>query len=154
MSAQFEYAPPVNPNAPEDSLEARAPYIDNGTEQIDAERYYSREFMAREWLQHWTRAGLSAGPRGDLEYLRLLEEYGSALSRRADTLTDEMQPVIEQRREAAARYTAARRDADILERLRDRRVAHHAKQRARDEQHALDEIAMHLHRRRSEDGTV
>lgn len=96
----------------------------------------------------------AAGPRDDLEYLRLLEEYGSALSRRSDTLSHEMQPVIEQRREAAARYTAARRDADILERLRDRRVAHHAKQRARDEQHALDEIAMHLHRRRSEDGSL
>ena len=67
MSAQFEYTPPVNPDAPADSLEARAPYIDNGTAQIDAERYYSPEFMAREWRQLWTRAWLIAGPRGDLQ---------------------------------------------------------------------------------------
>ena len=57
MSAQFEYTPPVNPDAPEDSLEHRAPYIDHGTDRVDAERYYSREFMEREWEQLWTGSG-------------------------------------------------------------------------------------------------
>ena len=66
MSAQFEYTPPVNPDAPEDSLEARAPYIDNGIGQIDAERYYSKAFMDTEWERLWTRAWLIAGPRSDL----------------------------------------------------------------------------------------
>ena len=67
MSAQFEYTPPVNPDAPEDSLEARAPYIDNGTGQVDAERYFSRGFMDREWERLWTRVWLIAGPRSDLQ---------------------------------------------------------------------------------------
>ncbi len=67
MSAEFEYTPPVNPDAPDDSLEARTPYIDNGIERIDAERYYSRDFMRKEWEQLWTRVWLIAGPRSDLE---------------------------------------------------------------------------------------
>ena len=96
----------------------------------------------------------AAGPRDEIEFLRLTEAYGVALACRADQLRQEMQPVVEARRAAAERYTAARRDADVLERVRDRRLAHHAKQRARDGRHALDEIAMYLHRARSDDGSL
>ena len=96
----------------------------------------------------------AAGPRDDIEFLRLTEAYGVALSYRADALGREMQPIVEARRAAAERYTAARRDADVLERMRDRRLAHHAKQCARDRRHALDEIAMYLHRTRSDDGSL
>ncbi|MEM7502979.1 MAG: aromatic ring-hydroxylating dioxygenase subunit alpha [Pseudomonadota bacterium] len=66
MSAQFEYTGPVNPEAPEDSLEARTPYIDHGTDRIDAARYYDRGVVEKEWQQLWTRAWLLAGPRSDL----------------------------------------------------------------------------------------
>lgn len=66
MSAQFEYVAPVNPDAPTDSLEARAPYIDHGTDRIDPSRYYDKDFMAQEWERLWTRVWLIAGPRCDL----------------------------------------------------------------------------------------
>ena len=66
MSAKFEFAPLVNPEAPLESLEAPAPQIDHGTGRIDPERYYSKEFMEREWEQLWTRVWLIAGPRSDL----------------------------------------------------------------------------------------
>jgi phenylpropionate dioxygenase-like ring-hydroxylating dioxygenase large terminal subunit len=66
MSAQFEYTSPVNPDAPEDSLEHRAPYIDHGTDRVDSERYYSRDVMDQEWERLWTRVWLIAGPRSDL----------------------------------------------------------------------------------------
>ncbi len=68
MAAKFEYTPPVNPDAPEDSLEHRSAHdVDLGTGRVDAERYYSREFMQKEWEQLWTRVWLIAGPRSDLE---------------------------------------------------------------------------------------
>lgn len=67
MAARFDYTAPVNPQAPDASLEAKVPYLDHGVERIDPERYYSREWMHREWHQLWTRAWLIAGPRSDLE---------------------------------------------------------------------------------------
>ena len=67
MAAKFEYTAPVNPGAPGDSLEARAPYIDHGTGRVNPDRYYSAEWMAREWDQLWTKTWLIAGPRSDLE---------------------------------------------------------------------------------------
>lgn len=67
MAAKFEYTDPVNPDAPEDSLEAKTPYIDHGVGRVDASRYYDSEWMAREWDQLWTKTWLIAGPRCDLE---------------------------------------------------------------------------------------
>jgi hypothetical protein len=56
----------VNPEAPEGSLEAKVPYVDNGTAQIDAERFYAPEWMAREWDRLWTRVWLVAGVVSDV----------------------------------------------------------------------------------------
>ena len=67
MAAKFEYTAPVNPDAPEDSLEAKAPYIDHGVGRVEPQRYYDRDWMHKEWEQLWTRAWLIAGPRCDLE---------------------------------------------------------------------------------------
>ncbi len=68
MAAKFEYTSPVNPDAPKDSLEHRSDYNDTdlGTGRVDAERYYTKEFMQKEWDQLWTRVWLIAGPRSDL----------------------------------------------------------------------------------------
>ncbi len=67
MAAKFDYTDPVNPDAPEDSLEAKTPYIDHGVGRIGPERYFDKDWMAREWEQLWTKTWLIAGPRSDLE---------------------------------------------------------------------------------------
>lgn len=60
MAHKFEYDPVVNPEAPADSLEQKAPPIDNGTQRVDPGRYYSSEFMELEWTRLWPRVWLIA----------------------------------------------------------------------------------------------
>ena len=48
------------------SLEAKRPYVDNGTARPDPARYYSREFMQQEWQRLWPRVWLLAGVTSDL----------------------------------------------------------------------------------------
>jgi len=45
----------INPDAPEDSYEAKAPYIDNGTAPISPERYYSQDYMEKERTHLWAK---------------------------------------------------------------------------------------------------
>ena len=66
MAYDYRVGIQVNPNAPKDSLEAKQPYVDNGTGVVDPSRYYSREFMAREWQHLWSKAWLIAGVAADL----------------------------------------------------------------------------------------
>ncbi len=51
---------PVNPDAPTDSHEAKAPFVDNGAAPISPERYYSRDWMEKErsylWAKVWNWA--------------------------------------------------------------------------------------------------
>ena len=56
----------VNPAAPASSLEARQPYIDNGTGSYDKDRYFTREFMQREWERLWPHVWLIAGVSSDV----------------------------------------------------------------------------------------
>jgi phenylpropionate dioxygenase-like ring-hydroxylating dioxygenase large terminal subunit len=56
----------VNSAAPSDSLESKVPYVDNGTERVSSERYYSPEWMAREWERLWPRVWLIAGVVSDV----------------------------------------------------------------------------------------
>ncbi len=56
----------VNETASPHSLEAKVPYIDNGTRQLDAARYYSPARMEQEWERIWTRTWLIAGVVTDL----------------------------------------------------------------------------------------
>jgi carnitine monooxygenase subunit len=64
----FDYKRPaiVNPDAPADSLEAKRPAVDNGLGVLDAARYYSREFMEKEWKHLWPRVWLLAGVTSDI----------------------------------------------------------------------------------------
>ena len=62
MSYDFQ----VNPAAPPDSLEARQTPIDNGLEIPDPTRYFSEEFMRKEWTHLWPRAWLLAGVTADV----------------------------------------------------------------------------------------
>ena len=65
-SNKYIKGPKVNPEAKKDALEAKQPYIDNGTSRITPERYYSKEFMETEWENLWSKAWLIAGPTSDL----------------------------------------------------------------------------------------
>ncbi len=56
----------INPDAPDTSLEAKVPYVDNGTERVDPKRYYDKAFMDREWSQLWTRVWQIAGVESDI----------------------------------------------------------------------------------------
>ncbi len=56
----------INPDAPLESLERKQPDVDNGTTIVDKTRYYSREFMAREFDQLWPKAWLLAGLASDI----------------------------------------------------------------------------------------
>ena len=66
MAYNFREGWAVNPEAPADSLEAKVPYVDNGTARIDSERFYSRERMTLEWDRLWTRVWLIAGVVSDV----------------------------------------------------------------------------------------
>ncbi|MDJ0656412.1 MAG: aromatic ring-hydroxylating dioxygenase subunit alpha [Xanthomonadales bacterium] len=56
----------INPDAPEDSLESKVPYVDNGTERFDPRRYYCKDFMQQEWEHLWTRVWQIAGVESDI----------------------------------------------------------------------------------------
>ncbi len=56
----------INPDAAAGDLEAKQPFIDNGLDVLDPSRYYSPEFMTREWEKLWTRTWLIAGIESDI----------------------------------------------------------------------------------------
>ena len=56
----------IDPHAGPDSLEAKQPYIDNGTGRIPNEPYYDPAFMDVEWDRLWTRVWLIAAVESDL----------------------------------------------------------------------------------------
>lgn len=65
MKFDYEQGIVVNPLAPADSLEAKQPYIDNGTGVRGKDCYFSREAMQQEWERLWPRAWLIAGVSSD-----------------------------------------------------------------------------------------
>ena len=56
----------INPDAPDDSLEAKQPHVDNGSECYDKSGYFSHPYMQREWEKLWTKSWLIAGVESDL----------------------------------------------------------------------------------------
>jgi phenylpropionate dioxygenase-like ring-hydroxylating dioxygenase large terminal subunit len=56
----------VNPGAPPESLEAKQPSIDHGTERYSKEGYFDKDYMALEWDRMWTDSWLIAGVVSDL----------------------------------------------------------------------------------------
>jgi len=57
---------PLDLGAPAGSLEGRSVPIDNGLDVIDPARYYSREFMHKEWQTLWPRVWLLAAVTADI----------------------------------------------------------------------------------------
>ncbi|MDE2304196.1 MAG: aromatic ring-hydroxylating dioxygenase subunit alpha [Gammaproteobacteria bacterium] len=66
MSVNYKVEWPMTLNAPADSLEAKQPPVDNGVDVPDPSRYYSREFMQKEWERLWPRVWLLAGVTPDI----------------------------------------------------------------------------------------
>lgn len=66
MAYNFKMDPVINPEAPEDSLERKQPYVDNGTARFDPDRYYSKSFMDAEWDHLWTHVWQIAGVESDI----------------------------------------------------------------------------------------
>ena len=56
----------INPDAPDESLEAKQPHVDNGTECYDKSGYFSHPYMQTEWEKLWTKSWLIAGVESDL----------------------------------------------------------------------------------------
>ena len=56
----------IDPHAGPDSLEAKQPYVDNGTGRVPNEPYFERDWMDKEWDRLWTRVWLIAAVESDL----------------------------------------------------------------------------------------
>ncbi len=68
MPDGFKAQWPMTLNAPQDSLEAKRPRpADIGLDVPDPSRYYSREFMEKEWSLLWPRVWLLAGVTPDIK---------------------------------------------------------------------------------------
>jgi phenylpropionate dioxygenase-like ring-hydroxylating dioxygenase large terminal subunit len=59
---------PVNPDAPADSHEAKAPFIDNGSGPISKERYYCADWMEQERTRLWAKVWNWAGRAEDIPH--------------------------------------------------------------------------------------
>jgi carnitine monooxygenase subunit len=66
MAVNYQVEWPMSLKAPTESLEAKQPDIDNGLDVPDPARYYSREYMEREWRRLWPRVWLLAGVASDI----------------------------------------------------------------------------------------
>lgn len=67
MNSQTIPVAVINPDAPAESLEAKQPDIDNGTEIYAKDGYFSAEQMEREWDKVWSESWLIAGVSTDLQ---------------------------------------------------------------------------------------
>ena len=65
MAINYKVEWPMSLAAPEGSLEAKQPPVDNGLDVPDPARYSSREFMQLEWERLWPRVWLLAGVTSD-----------------------------------------------------------------------------------------
>ncbi len=50
----------IDPEAEPDALEAKQPFVDNGSGSVDPRRFYDPDAMAAEWDRLWTRTWLIA----------------------------------------------------------------------------------------------
>ncbi len=64
----LDYLNPIvlNPSAAAGALDAKRPTVNNGLDVLDPSRYYSREFMQKEWTHLWPRVWLLVGVTPDI----------------------------------------------------------------------------------------
>lgn len=104
------------------------------------------------------REALTTRPYGvsgaDITWRIAQAEYADGLVHRRERLETELDAYEKKRAEAADRYRIAKRNADILARLRDRREEHHNAEEKRRAHLQLDEVGQNMHRRTTEEGEV
>ena len=102
-----------------------------------------RDIDARQEERQTVLTVLEPGLRTDDVAYRIAQAaYALRLDREVQALYEDLRNAETERLEAVERYRIARRDADVLERLRDRRAATFRKEQKRDEQKRMDDIAM------------
>ncbi len=86
----------------------------------------------------------------DVAYRLSVEGYAARLADEAGRLRRDLAAAEEQRAIAAEAFREAKRGADVLQRLKERREADYMVAQKRDEQHRLDEISQRIHQRSEE----
>ncbi len=79
-------------------------------------------------------------------------EYADRMEQHAEHLARELVGWEEKRREAAERYRLAKRNADILDRLKEKREDQHVRSEKLRAHIALDEVGQAMHQRRTGEG--
>ena len=82
----------INPDAPQSSLEAKQPHIDNGIKCYSKEGYFSSAQMQLEWSKLWTNSWLIAGVASDVAhsgdfFVRDIGQESIIVTRSDDTIS-------------------------------------------------------------------
>ncbi len=105
--------------------------------------YLEREIRARRELRHSTLTVLEPGTRAeDITYRHAQAAYAQRLKTEAAELERKLETARKERTVAVERYREARKQADVLDRLRRRQERTYFREQKRDETKRMDEIAM------------
>lgn len=105
----------------------------------------------RTQREHDALATLPHDRTGDTAYRIASEAYAARMAHERARFRQELNVAEEERERRAEAYREARRRADVLQRLRDRRFERWTRDYRRHEQGRLDEVAITLHRRAEEE---
>ena len=86
----------------------------------------------------------------DVTHRLAVEGYAARLADEAGRLRRDLATAEEHRAVAAVAFREAKRNADVLQKLKERREADYMRAQKRDEQHRLDEISQRIHLRSEE----
>ncbi|SIQ05160.1 flagellar FliJ protein [Alkalispirochaeta americana] len=98
--------------------------------------------VRRELCRRTLTEGEPGARLEDLGYRSVQAAYALRLRHEEATLQKELEQAQEVRQKAALRYQEARRAADVLDRLRERRAAVYRREQIQEEQNKLDDIVM------------
>ena len=86
----------------------------------------------------------------DVTFRLAVEGYAARLAEEAGRLRRDLTTAEGQRTVAAEAFREAKRNADVLQKLKERRETDYMTEQKRDEQHRLDEISQRIHLRSEE----
>lgn len=114
-----------------------------------------RDIAETDRLRHETLTTLPYGVSGaDITWRIAQAEYADSLVHKRTHLEQELSVCENEWETAAERYRSAKRNADVLARLRERREEHHIREEKRRSHIALDEIGQTMHRRATGEGGI